>query len=237
MYFGFEASKDGVNEFYPLIFKDQNIQEKRKAFLVQFNLCVGEVGLKLSLNSKTSLHESFNNKINELILQNPAKNSYEKNLINLYLSKEYEKISIMPKISQNPAIKLINLLYAKENQGLCFNASMLFESFVFEKIKKIHSFENVTMRENIIILNCQKHQELGILPCFKHILQNDPKEANEDIQNAFYLLKKYNLPQLYLVFPRHENFRKHISIRTRNSDDIKLKLVPYSITNTIISRR
>lgn len=235
MYFGFIFTKHFVKEEFPSLFSSMDKKDCRKMFLAQYNACVQNELKILPKNAfkYENLYDIFCAKINELIKQKALTCDLSRYLIKAYMQKDFDKLNkIYISIPTNPAAKLIQMIFAKEHMGLRFLASMFFSNYVYDKIAKRQSDKHVIQKNNLIVVQKDKCDIMAVMPVFKYVRLDKAYLANDDIKKAMNIIRDSNYERLFIAYPRHEEFTKHIVVQHALSS--KLTLVPYSISNKIV---
>ncbi len=129
-----------------------------------------------------------------------------------------------------------DLAFIANHPKFCFtvNSYELFIHFAYQKIKKRNPHKSVIRNEKNIVISADNTQDsLYLYPSWKHIALSANEEALEEIENAVALLEAKTHKYIYLLFPKNENFKKHIPVKIPKLDalglDYMLKLVPYNI--------
>jgi len=129
-----------------------------------------------------------------------------------------------------------DLVLLAKHPDLCFtiNSYELFSHHVFNRVKRQNPDKEIKQEEKCIVIQSEESAEsLHLYPTWKTIEKCADLEAREEINHAIDLLASCECKHIYLLFPRSENFRKHVLIRSEKLDDLgieyTLKLVPYTI--------
>ncbi len=129
-----------------------------------------------------------------------------------------------------------DLALLSKHPDLCFtiNSYELFSHHVFNRVKRQNPDKEIRQEEKRIVIQSEESAEsLHLYPTWKTIEQRADLEACEEINQAIDLLASFECKHIYLLFPRSENFRKHVPIRSPKLDalaiEYTLKLVPYTI--------
>ncbi len=237
MYFGFELSGENVREFSPKLFEYLPLHVRRVFFITLYNSCVDrEYKLPLHVEKSQNLNDVFTQKIEILAKdKSRAKCDSSKKVLDCFFSGDFESLERFCFVSlTHPAAKLAQMIYAKADKGVCFDAKMMFSSYVFDKIEKKHQNKSIIYDNNVIIVSKNGKDIMGIMPCFKYMNMKDCARANEDIKKAYDVLQRRDLEKFFIAYPRNEEFTKHIVVK-KSHDEItsRLTLVPYSISHRI----
>ena len=129
-----------------------------------------------------------------------------------------------------------DLALLSKHPDLCFtiNSYELFTHHVFSRVKRQNPDVAITQEASRIVIQSSECAEaLHLYPTWKTIEHRVDLEAHEEINRAIDLLESQECKHIYLLFPRNENFRKHVPIRSPKLDalgiEYTLKLVPYTI--------
>ncbi len=121
----------------------------------------------------------------------------------------------------------------QDNQESFFN-------FVYEKIARDTKNRFVTKNCDSIDIEPFDSSPVRVIPIHKEI---DIENLNitQEIQRAKEIILNNDIPQIYLVYPKHDNFTRHIQIKLQELDDTCseeyiIKVIPYSL-NSILRKR
>ena len=129
-----------------------------------------------------------------------------------------------------------DLSFLAKHPDFCFTISSyeLFSHHVYNRVKRKNPDTIITQKNACIVIEREGCDEaLHLYPIWKTIEQHAKHEASAEINQAIDLLETLECKHIYLLFPRNENFRKHIPVRSPKLDalgiEYTLKLVPYTI--------
>ena len=129
-----------------------------------------------------------------------------------------------------------DLSFIADNPNFCFtiNSYELFSHHVYNRVKRKNPDKVITQEKSRIVVEREECDEaLHLYPIWKTIFKSVEHEAYNEINQAIDLLETLECKHVYLLFPRNENFRKHIPVRSPKLDalgiEYTLKLVPYTI--------
>jgi len=145
-----------------------------------------------------------------------------------------EAFSTLAEISQRFDKADLNLLAAHPHLHIMINSYALFAHHVFHRVKRQNPDKSVTQDALSIVIQSEECDDvLHLYPTWKMIEQRVDQEAYKEINQAIERLESKECKHIYLLFPRNENFRKHVLIRSPKLDalglEYTLKLVPYTI--------
>ena len=145
-----------------------------------------------------------------------------------------EAYSTLQEISQRFDSEDLALL--SNHPDFCFtiNSYELFSHHVFSRVKRQNPDKSITHEKTRITIQSDETSDvLHLYPTWKMIEKRVDIEAFHEINEAIERLESLECKHIYLLFPRNENFRKHIPIRSPKLDalglEYTLKLVPYVI--------
>jgi hypothetical protein len=145
----------------------------------------------------------------------------------LFLSRQ--EITITKKFTtrdtRHPALELMSLLFAKK-EGVLLDLNEMFTQTVFRRIKpgagSVVSMENGYIHIDTNGLRTRVH------PRWKRMAGDKIKERYGHIDDGFRQLRDENIDACYLVYPKMDDFTKHIIVQQGESEF--LKVIPYSFT-------
>ncbi len=110
-----------------------------------------------------------------------------------------------------------------------------FFNFVFNKILKKSQNRFVERTDECIDIIPAQHQTIRVIPIFKDMDKNNLCLENE-IEKACEIVNNSEIRFIYFVYPRNENFDKHIEIKIPHleetcSEDCMIKIIPYSLND------
>ncbi len=237
MKFGFLS---GIGEITPSIFSGLDAVNKARIFINLYNCCV-ERGLKIPLvyaYSGLNLEEIFLKRIDDLCeFKNPSQSKISSfciasnSVICAYKSGKFDAVSPLAVSPKHPAAKLILML--KSQNGICFDADIMFSQFVYDKIRAKHFDKNVYFQDGIIFAEQGGRKLFGVMPCFKEITKERFHLANCEIARGFEALSGGEFDRMFIVAPRNANFSRYIEVRRECGRGGSLRLVPYTISHHI----
>ena len=141
----------------------------------------------------------------------------------------------LPIFAAKPAYKLTSAIVSLRS-GLLLNGDDAFCNFVFCKIALRNAGAQLQLvgKSGELIVVRKSGFSLGVVTSFKKILHQNPAIYDNDIKKALELCCGANLDALYLVYPKNENFTRHIEIKSECfKGNFIMKLVPYKLTDKI----
>ena len=237
--FGFLNNKDIV----PDIFCIDNSKKIREIFLTLYNANVDsdyKIPKKFAKNSK-NLSQIFTNFINLSIQKKPLNFKkatkfciFSNILIFNYLNGKKTQIYKFANLPQMKIAKILYMLSKNPNFGIVFNAKILFENFVFDKISHKNSDCEIYFKDDMVVIEKKGYKKLGIFINFEKIDISKQCNIDNDIKNAITNRWANEVDEIYLIYPKNDNFTKHIEIKSDNFKyNFMMKLVPYKIDNQI----
>ena len=141
----------------------------------------------------------------------------------------------LPVFAAKPAYKLARAIVSLRS-GVLLNAGEAFCNFVFCKIVLRNTGAQLQLvgKSGELIVVRKSGFSLGVVTSFKKILPQNPAIYDNDIKKALELCRGANLDALYLVYPKNENFNRHVEIKSECfKGNFIMKLVPYKLTDKI----
>lgn len=221
------------------IYSNLSTKKKIDIFLSLHNACV-EDSLKISrkyIKYSSNMDEIFTNATFDLLKVKPLKNLKCVNfcLVSNAIIHAFLQGKELPKFANEPTMALAKFIRTFYKSGY-FDFQMMFEEYVFDKIKRRHLNKDVYVKDGVIILSSGGIQLLGVIPIFKKFNSNYKNNLLNKLNFAMQKYKKFSYLDLYVVFPRHEKFTKFIEIKNYFGTEASLKLVPYKICNIIYNK-
>ncbi|AXX93077.1 hypothetical protein CPU12_12980 [Malaciobacter molluscorum LMG 25693] len=238
----------GNTEFLPKDF-DQftSIKRLRQLFLVLSNNIIKDACIFTKYEQKKlsnySLQKAFIYKINKMlpnscifIQKQNLKFNFCKNstlIINAFKNKKNLIISTANKKLLNVA-RLISYCYTNKQMQILLDKDLLFHEFVYQKVKRLHKNKEVKDLGNAISIKGKDVDALKIYTSWKDIKTNQPN-IKEEVEYAIKSIKNENYAQVYLVYPKANDFKRHIPVYVDELKDENyvIKAIPYSLRSTI----
>ena len=115
-----------------------------------------------------------------------------------------------------------------------------FLNFVFEKIQRNTKNRFVDKTANSVDILLSNHPCIKVIPIFKQINKAD-LSIEDEIKEALSIIKNGDFTYVYFVYPKNDNFDKHIQVRVPELDeacsDYMVKIIPYSLNNLTIIKK
>ncbi|MEA3330643.1 MAG: hypothetical protein U9Q29_03005 [Campylobacterota bacterium] len=116
----------------------------------------------------------------------------------------------------------------------------MFLHLVYERVKLVNKNAKVYLYDNSIII---KEKEMGVsptllIPSYEKVsgatLYEDEIVAHH-LKTVLKTLKETQIRQIYLVYPKHDKFKKHIQLKLLDKiplaeDEYRVKVIPYSFS-------
>jgi len=116
---------------------------------------------------------------------------------------------------------------------LLLNGDDAFRNLVFYKIALRNAGAEIELKNELIIVR-KNGFSLGVIANFRSMLVSNPMLYDNDIKKALELCRGANLDAVYLVYPKNENFNRHVEIKSECfKGNFIMKLVPYKLTDKI----
>jgi hypothetical protein len=249
---GFVSLNDGVKEVLPKSFRIKSRAERRRMCLTMLN---AKLSKKASFDvADTALFhhnllEIFTQKIFSFFpiyrlrphsQQRVVKVLREESLLFTQFFKQhshpkaryftrhdrfdpyYAAVSVS---SAHPAAELIAMIFNGKEIELMLGLDELFAELVYLRMKDNNPDADVTLDAPYIHVNANGNRT-RIYPRWKRIKPNDLARHATQIDEGFDQLREVD--QCYLVYPKQDDFKRHIVLKNREKEQIKM--IPYSFT-------
>lgn len=251
---GFECGE----EFLPCFDKFQSRVNQRKMFLKLFNqelpcalkfkkedfyscknknlftifldkiFCLLEYDFNTSkANKKFIIDTKKTNKVNNFLKTVNKKTNIRLTRCDLCLSKKDTNIDF--------AINLIE--YICENElSIYLDGEKSFKKFVSDRIIKKNENKTINVNHDSIDIVNEEHSFVTKIFTFWEFINSKNLDIDKHIQKAINCIKDSDFKQIYLVYPKNENFQKHISVRADEqigNSEYQIKLIPYSLRSIL----
>ena len=196
------------------------------------------------LLSNVPLKEAFEYKISSLLpvsyvkphkqISSFALDIKSTRVISHYLSKNRTHQIFVSNKNLLPVARLISHCFINNQMQLLLDINLLFHEFVFQKISSLHKNKKVIDEGNSITINAEGTTPTKIYPFWRDINKHK-LNINHDIKKATNCIKDGKYCLVYLVYPKTENFDKHIPVKVDilEDRDYKIKAIPYSLRSTL----
>ena len=141
----------------------------------------------------------------------------------------------LPVFAAMPAYKLTRAIVSLRS-GVLLNGDDAFRNFVFCKIALRNAGAQLQLvgESGELIVVRKSGFSLGVVTSFKKILPQNRAIYDNDIKKALELCCGANLDAVYIVYPKNENFNRHVEIKSECfKGNFIMKLVPYKLTDKI----
>ncbi len=128
----------------------------------------------------------------------------------------------------HPCVDLIQLIFNGKDIEMMLDLNEIFTRTVYSRIKK--EINKTVSLDSPYIHITQGGQTTRLHPRWKHIHPENLNTRKKDIDSGFKELKEEGIDQCYLVYPKTDEFKRHISLK--DEEDHELKMIPYSFTFT-----
>ena len=250
---GFSISNNQVKEILPKTYKIEARAIQRQMFFTMMNEYLSDEA-KIDLSDKKLFRENILNifiqKINtffqldslqpfkaqkikkiypldSMLFNQFFKQSRDKKM--MYLSKNYQfnpNFKMLLGYS-HPASQLIQLIFDSKEMKMMFDLNSIFTQTIFKRIKRERN-KKVTLDTPYIHID-QHGVRTSLHPRWRSINSKNLKPRDQDIGDGFEQLKSTSTDQCYLVYPKTNNFMRHIMVKEESTNQ-QLKMIPYSFT-------
>ena len=111
-----------------------------------------------------------------------------------------------------------------------------FLNFVHKKISRNTENRFVEKDKNSVDILLSNHPCIKVIPLFKQMDKNE-LTINDEIEQAIAIIKNGDFAYVYFVYPKHNNFNKHIEIKVNQLEETcseyMVKIIPYSLDDLI----
>ncbi|QDF28264.1 hypothetical protein [Halarcobacter anaerophilus] len=245
---------DVNNEFLPSFDKFQTMVNRRLMFLKLYNQEV-PCDMKFSKNEiNESKKETLFNIFAKKILKNLKHPTYIQshitkidveltNKINTFLKKVNKKSGSLYRFSLlnsfeerniSTAAKLICIL-EECNYSFYLDGEKIFKNFVLNKILRSSENREVSVNLDSIDIKSEEYLFKTKIFTFWEFINSENLKIDKHIQKAVNCIKTSEFNQVYLVYPKNENFNRHIQIKCEDlaNSEYMIKLIPYSMRSTL----
>lgn len=250
---GFEQKSNGeIKEYLPYSEQLSCEREKRIMFFHLFNAYVGK---EMKITKKEMLQgenifEVFRNKIEKMLFmpcifpgKPPVKitsiASKPSLSVNLFVRGGYKKIA-SPFSSIEKVAKWIDLISDGKSFRFLADLDDMFLHLVYERAKMVNKENNVLLYEKSIVIQDHRDEvpDTLLIPSYHMIDQDnlgDEPVVTKHMQTVFKTLNDTKIRQIYLVYPKHTMFKKHINVKVPHQvslkdEEYRVKVIPYSFS-------
>ncbi len=107
-----------------------------------------------------------------------------------------------------------------------------FFDYVYDKISQNTKNRFVEKSNNSIDIILNQQPSIKVIPICQNI-DKDNLAIESEVDQAVDIIKQNKFQYVYFVYPKNDNFDKHIEIKTPHLDescsDYRIKLIPYSL--------
>lgn len=236
-------------EFLPRDFDKFNSKQRLRQLFLNLSSIVFQSELKFSAYEQKTLSyyplkEAFRYKVKSLLPISFIK-SYKKNrvfkicikstiIINLYNKNKWNKNIFFSNHNLLSVAKYILYCFKDNKLQFLVDKHFLFHEFVFKKIKKLHYDKYVYDLGDAICIKTNDFHSIKIYTSWKDIKVKKPDIKNE-LENAIKSIKRGEYTKVFLVYPKNNEFTRHIPIFVDELKDkeYKIKAIPYSFRSII----
>ncbi|WP_428738811.1 hypothetical protein [Sulfurimonas sp.] len=250
---GFIKCNDTTKEILPKTYKVNQIEKRRKMFCTLINQYLSkhsQFDLNKTDQFNYSLLEIFEQRIVGLFQFHRWRPESPQKVLKIYhkeslLFQQYFKQSKVHKMRylsrgslfdsefqllvgyEHPAAELIQLIFNGKEISMMLDLDALFTQTVYQRIKR-EKDKKVTLDAPYIHID-QKGVRTSIYPRWKKVDKSSMNLRKDDIEEGFEQLQNKEVDQCYLVYPKTDNFQKHITVMNQSKEK-EIKMIPYSFT-------
>jgi len=229
-----QKSDESIVEYLPHNEQFSTIEDQRAIFFSLYNHYV-ENDMKLSkkeIKNGGNIYEVFVNKIESLTCCTYEHSHYPNMQLRSNSKSFVHSVKLHKKFSQ-----LIDL---QGSTKLFFDLNDMFVHLVYERAKKVNPEAEVALLEKSVLISYPNNESSTSLLIPSYIKLN-----SEEIQRDNYIrgqidevcktLKESKIKNIYLVYPKHPKFTKHIQLDLSHKiglfkEEYKVKMIPYSFS-------
>ncbi|MEA3331144.1 MAG: hypothetical protein U9Q29_05555 [Campylobacterota bacterium] len=249
---GFSKFKNSTKEILPKTYQVNEIRCQRKMFCTMINQYLStssQFNLKNAHIFKNDLLNIFEDRILSFFqfyrfrVEKAQKivyiykedslliNQYFKQSQNMKMRYMSKSIGFNPEFKllygySHPSIDLIQLIFNGKEIEMMLDLNEIFTRTVFNRIKKEEN--KVVTLDTPYIHITQDGQTTRLHPRWKRVDPKNLQNRDRDIDDGLTQLNNKEIDQCYLLYPKTENFKRHILVKGELST--QLKIIPYSFT-------
>ena len=155
-------------------------------------------------------------------------------IINNYLNPKDKNLIFISNNHLLPLAKLISICFTNNRMQVLIDKHLLFHEFVLKKIKKLHKDKTVIDLGDSICIKTKDFVGLKIYTSWKDIIVKKPN-IQDELESAIKSIKKGEYYQIYLAYPKNDDFKKQIPIYVDElkNKEYQIKAIPYSLRSII----
>jgi len=250
---GFAYRNEELKEILPKSYKIESLQSKRRMLCIMLNQFLSPQA-QICLDDKKLFSEDilsiFIAKIESFFPLYKLRPQKSQKLIQLY-SKEtilfhqfskmsknvklnylsrsyiYDATYKMPQGFTHPAAELISLIFNGKEIMMMADLDLLFTQTVYKRIRR-EKDKKVSLDLPYIQID-QHGITTRLLPKWKNINPKKLTQRSDEINKGFEEIAKEKTDHYYLIYPKTENFQKHIRLQNKEIQK-EIKMIPYSFT-------
>lgn len=120
------------------------------------------------------------------------------------------------------------------------NEQTKFFNFVYDKISRDTKNRYVCKDENSIDIIPSNSSAVKVIPINKEI-DLSSLDIKDELEEAKSIILNGDIPQVYLVYPKNDNFTRHIQIKLKElehmDEEYMIKVIPYSLKSILKSKK
>jgi len=136
--------------------------------------------------------------------------------------------------------KFMHLIGSGDHAKLLFDLDDMFLHLVYERAKKVNPKADLLLFENSIVIKDHRDDVSStlLIPSYMKLdrvnIMSDPR-VKKQMDEACRTLNETEIKQVFLVYPKHPKFMKHISVDLNNKvklrdEEYRVKMIPYSFS-------
>lgn len=225
---------DSVIEYLPHNEQFSSLEDQRSIFFSLYNHYVErEMTLtRKEINTGKNIYEVFMTKIESLACCTYKKSHFPNIRLQCNSQSFVHALKLKRKFSQ--------LIDFKGEAKLLFDLNDMFLHLVYERAKKVNPEAEVSLLDKSVLISYPNHKIASslLVPSYLKLNKNEMRSdtyIREQIDEACKTLKESDLRNIYLVYPKHPNFTKHIRLDLSHkigllNEECRVKMIPYSFS-------
>jgi len=155
-------------------------------------------------------------------------------IINNYLNTTKSENIFISNKKLLPVARLISICFVNNKMQLLIDKHLLFHEFVLKKVRKLHNDKTVIDLGDSICIKSENFVGLKIYTSWKDIEVKKP-DIKEELDDAIKSIKKGEFYQIYLAYPKNNEFTKQIPVYVDElkNKEYQIKAIPYSLRSII----
>lgn len=239
-------SKNDSNRVVEYLPHNEQFSTKEDQRAIFFSLYNHYVEKEMRLSKKeiangANIYEVFKNKMHTLVSYTETISPLSSLMVDDV--EVYHDIYSKQRVLEKPLAlykKFSKLIHTCGKTSLFFNLNDMFLHLVYERVRKVNPDSEVLFVEDGILIKSQEEDVSSVLLMPTYLmLDKSIKESKEyidkQLDKASKILNETEIKQIYLVYPKHPSFTKHITVNLNDKvefseEEYRVKMIPYSFS-------